>query len=247
MVKTMFMTRLRITAATVLAVFLAIGATAAVNLNLRAQDRKPEANRPPGAPAAAPTVAESSAKDEERKDELDKRLLGKQLLHFDGTVKEGDPRDPTTQSPGTTYLDFRDAYIYFLEPIPDEWRRGPSCRLSPNSPLKYLKIFHGMRVVYDAKDRPWRIENYYAGVPHGQWVWFREGKPGEEINYRYGLRHGMSRNYTPDGKLLFEQEYREDKRVSTRSFHDNGRPDAWIVSGVVRNAWDKEGNPIPNK
>jgi hypothetical protein len=178
-------------------------------------------------------------------EKLEKRLLGKQLLSFDGTVKEGDPGDATTHFPGTTYFNCRDTYTYFVEPIPDEWRQGPISGYV--GPLKYQKVFHGLRVVYDDKGQLYRIENYYAGVPHGLWVVFENGKRWYEITYQYGLRHGISRHYTRDGKLLLEEEYRDEKRVCVRSFHENGQPARWLVSGVVRDDRDQAGKPILNK
>src|ERR1700737_2775241 len=117
-------------------------------------------------------------------EELDKRLQGKQLLFFDGTVKKNDPGDPTTQSAGTTYLECRDTYTYFVEPIPEGWRKGPISRIK--GPLKYRKVFHGLRVIYDEKGQLYRIENYYAGVLHGQEVVFENGTRWYEITYKYG-------------------------------------------------------------
>ena len=231
--------RQRLIAAVVLAAVLAVYGAAVLNSGLRAEDRKADAPQPPaGSPTPQPDAY---------KDELDKRLLGKQLLAFDGTVKEGDPTDPTTQTPGETYINCRDAYTYFVEPIPDEWKRGPISRLSANSPLKYQKVFHGLRLVYDKKGRLYRIENYYAGALHGQLVAFQDGKRWYEITYQYGLRDGVSRNYTPAGKLLLEEVFRDEKRLSSRDFHDNGQPDTWAVSGVIRDKRDQEGRPVPHK
>jgi hypothetical protein len=179
-------------------------------------------------------------------EKLEKRLLGKQILFFDGTVKEGDPTDPTTQSAGTTYINCRDTYTYFVEPIPDEERHGPISGI--NGPLKHRKVFHGLRIVYDEKGHVHRIENYYAGVPHGQTVWFHDdGTRWCEINYQFGLRHGISRDYRRDGKLLQEHEFIKEKQVSTRSYHDNGQPDRWIVADTILDEFDREGKPIPKK
>ncbi|HBI43389.1 MAG TPA: hypothetical protein DDY78_11115 [Planctomycetales bacterium] len=235
--KTMFLKQWLI-AAVVLASVLAVYGAAILNSGLRAEDRKAAESHPPEEGPAPQAEA--------RRDELDKRLLGKQILFFDATVKEGDPTDPTTQTPGATYLNCRDSYTYFVEAIPDEWRSGIS-RLSAKSPLKYRKVFHGLRVVYDEKGRLYRIENYYAGDLHGQLVAFRDGKRWYEITYRYGNRDGVSRNYTPAGKLLLEEEFREEKRVSSRDFHDNGQPDTWAVSGVIRDKRDEEGRPVPHR
>src|SRR2546422_8572121 len=48
---------------------------------------------------------------------------------------------------------------------------------SPDSPLKWRKVFHGLRIVYDEKGRVYRIENYYAGALHGQTAVFSDGRP----------------------------------------------------------------------
>ena len=156
--------------------------------------------------------------------DLEKRLEGRPILAFDATVKETDPRDLTTQSPGTTYIDCRDTYTYFVEPIPAR-KKGDISGLRSGSPLKYRKVFHGLRVVYDEKGRLHRIENYFAGSLHGQMVVFENGKRWYEITYKYGLRDGISRNYRSDGKLLLEAEFKEEKRISIRSFKEDGQPE----------------------
>jgi antitoxin component YwqK of YwqJK toxin-antitoxin module len=113
--------------------------------------------------------------------------------------------------------------------------------------LKFRKFFHGLRIVYDEKGRLHRIENYYAGVLHGQSVWFHEGVRRLEITYQYGVRHGISRDYLRDGKLLQEHEFNQEKLLNTRSFHDNGQPDRWIVAETVQEERDHDGKPIPKK
>jgi hypothetical protein len=149
--------------------------------------------------------------------ELEKRLQGKTILTFDGTIKESDPKNPVTHPPGTTYYDCRDTYTYFVEPVPEEWRVRGS--------LKNRKVFHGLRIVYDKSGQILRIENYYAGVLHGQMVAFQDGKRWYEITYKFGLRDGISRHYVYTGKLLAEEEFKEEKCISYRSFNDDGKPD----------------------
>lgn len=179
----------------------------------------------PGQPEIAPLPKQVEAKATSSvPPELEKRLRGKQILHFDRTVKKGDMEDRTTLSGGyTTYINCRDTYTYFVEPIPEEWRKGPMSRFT--GPQTLIKVFHGLRIVYDEKGRLHRIENYYAGELHGQMVAFDDGVRWYEITYKYGLRDGIARDYTREEKLLVEREFKEEKCVSYRSFKEDGQPD----------------------
>ena len=159
--------------------------------------------------------------------DLEKRLEGKQIRHFDGVVKATDTQDPMTEFPYTTYANCRDTYTYFIEPVEEEEYDGwPSyCQ----NPPKYRKVLHGLRIVYDEQGRLSRIENYWAGVLNGQEVVFRDGKLWYESTYKYGLGDGISRHYTPSGTLLLEEEFKDGKRVSSRSFKADGKPDRGLV------------------
>ena len=148
--------------------------------------------------------------------DLEKRLEGKQIRHFDGVVKATDTQDPMTEFPYTTYANCRDTYTYFIEPVAEGEYDGSF--LCCANPPKYRKVLHGLRIVFDEQGRPSRIENYWAGVQHGLEVVFENGKPWEENNYKYGLGDGISRHYRPAGRLILEEEIKDGKRVSFHSF-----------------------------
>ena len=156
-------------------------------------------------------------------EELDARVRGKQILFFDSADKETNKPDPTLYFSGPcSYPSGRDTYTYFIEPVPKEWRKGPHDRHL--GPWKNQKVIHGLRIVYDEKGQLCKIENYYAGVPHGQTVWFQDGKRWYEITYKYGWRDGIARHYHHDGKILSEEEFHAEKSAGYRSFDSDGRP-----------------------
>ena len=110
-----------------------------------------------------------------------------------------------------------------------------------------------------------RQEFYKDGLPHGEWiryktsmatagepapiekVWFNKGSAekretfdeqgwlSSSSTYRNNVRHGMYREYYPDGNPMLEVEYRMGERtgVST-AYHANGQPSK-------KGAYDDEG------
>ena len=84
--------------------------------------------------------------------DLEKRLEGKQIRHFDGVVKATDTQDPMTEFPYTTYTNCRDTYTYFIEPVAEgEYDDGWTSYV--RNPPKYRKVLHGLRIVYDEQGR----------------------------------------------------------------------------------------------
>src|SRR5262249_30516995 len=87
------------------------------------------------------------------------------------------------------------------------------------------------------------MENWYAGVLHGQRVQFQDGKRWQETNYQYGVRHGVDRRYR-GGEIYIESNYVEGRKLSARYFHSNGQPSDLWVGNVLREERDEQGKPI---
>ena len=54
---------------------------------------------------------------------------------------------------------------------------------------------------------------------------YQDGEKWYEHTYKYGVGHGISRNYTRGGKLLTEMEVKDGKEVKFRNFKEDGLPD----------------------
>lgn len=187
-------------------------------------------------------TSQSAEKEPTRKEKLDQRLVGKQILNCGQTVRKGDRFDDDVEFSEATYLDCRDTHSYFLEPYfvtSSPFNRGPF--------PKWTKVLHGLRIVQDENGGIIVIENYYAGAKHGQEVKFENGKRWYETNFEYGLRHGISRHYRGGGQIYIEEEFDKGRVAARRTFHENGQPsDRWVGAVLVEQR-DEKGHLIKKK
>ena len=60
---------------------------------------------------------------------------------------------------------------------------------------------------FDEAGKPAHVATYSAGILHGPMRVFADGRLSAEIPWRDGLRHGSSRFYDPEGKLIREERH----------------------------------------
>lgn len=81
--------------------------------------------------------------------------------------------------------------------------------------------------IYDQNGRLISIEHYEKGLKNGQTVLYNfvHNVLSEEIlNYKNGLIHGKHQIFGLNGKLVFEEEYKDDKLNGTKEiFFENGK------------------------
>ena len=111
------------------------------------------------------------------------------------------------------------------------------------------KIKHGDSIQYFDDGRPQAITEYSHGKKDGKVTTFykRIERKDVEFAYKNGVRHGMSRWWSPKGELLFECEYRDGKpwrgRDSTGSTWSIGLISTSVSFGTIEY---RQGERLPN-
>ena len=180
------------------------------------------------------------------KEELEKKILGKQV--YTAEVKPDDEAQHSEDawSQRTRYAGCREHYTCFRVQMPESTKRFFQMHSAEfrRSPRSLLELFHGTRLIWKEDGSFMRIENYYAGAKHGMQSKLRAGKPVSQAEYRFGVRHGISREFYDDGKLHTEDEWYDGKRLTRRIYRQNGSVDRYVVGNVIWDQRDEKNNPI---
>lgn len=107
-------------------------------------------------------------------------------------------------------------------------------------------VLHGPRLSWDPDGRLSKREEFRDGVPHGEWIEWRDGRKESHWTYAYGKYDGVYRAWYENGKLSHVSEY--DRGVERRSsnWYENGSPRDEVVSDekgetVRRTFWYENG------
>ena len=180
------------------------------------------------------------------KEELEKEISGKRVCTVEVKPDDETQHSEDAWSQRTRYTGCREHYTCFQVQMPESTKRFLQMHSAEfrRSPRSLLELFHGTRLIWKEDGSCMRIENYYAGTKHGIQSEFRAGKPVSQAEYRFGVRHGISREFYNDGKLQTEDEWYDGKRLTRRIYRRNGSVDRYVVGNVIWDQRDERNNPI---
>lgn len=67
------------------------------------------------------------------------------------------------------------------------------------------------------------MDEYKNDKKHGKCLEYRKDKLRSSVNYRFGIRHGESVYYDPDGKITMEVEYFCDEPIKETKYNKKGQ------------------------
>ena len=178
--------------------------------------------------------------------QLEKKISGKQVFTVEAKPDDNTQHSKDAWSQRTRYGGCRERYTCFQVQMPESTRRYLAMHSAEfrRHPRSLLELFHGTRLIWKEDGSFMRIENYYAGAKHGVQLEFRDKKLVGQAEYRFGVRHGISREFYNQGDLHTEDEYYDGKRLTRRIYHPNGSADRYVVGNVIWDERDERNNPI---
>lgn len=124
---------------------------------------------------------------------------------------------------GTKQVNTADS-VYCAKPgqrVAGKGTHGPMVLLEKGKKAAEGQTEHGFRTgawtFYDASGNKVGTATFKGGNYHGEVVeMFPNGKVRKVEQYAEGLRHGTAKEFSQDGKLVKQTEYRENRKVSEK-------------------------------